>query len=79
MIYSLAHHDDITLSTMISTNNKSSYNNYDYNTYIISSSSDINMIILLLLLTQTYYSILPEYQNLVKKGNHFPYNMIVIC
>ena len=51
IIYSLAHHDDITLSAMLSTNNKSSYNNYNYNTYIILSSSDINLIILLLLLT----------------------------
>ena len=51
IIYSLAHHDDITLSTMITTINKSSYNNYGYNTYFISSISDINIMILLLLLT----------------------------
>ena len=51
IIYSLAHHDDITLSAMITTNNKSSYNNYGYNTYFISSTSDINIMILLLLLT----------------------------
>ena len=42
--------------------------------------TDINMIILIMninMILLTYiYSILPEYQNLMKIGSHFPYNML---